>query len=182
MRMQQQQRSEALLQQQPQLYQGGAPPVPAAGTSPMRMMRSESPQVQQAQPQAQAQAQVPAAAAYVPAPVPARVAPPRPSDGEVLQVVRQLPVEAFRMCVGASARARICRAPLLTLTRYAHSPPPRRLRNKGALTRTGGFVQAVALSEEEEDLVGSSALLAKLVRLGVVGAQQQAAYGYGRAM
>jgi hypothetical protein len=43
-------------------------------------------------------------------------------------------------------------------------------------------VQAVALSEEEEDLVGSSALLAKLVRLGVVGAQQQAAYGYGRAM
>ena len=58
-----------------------------------------------------------------------------------------------------------------------------RLRNKGALTRTGGFVQAVALSEEEEDLVGSSALLARLVRLGVVGGQQQQGYGgYGREM
>lgn len=67
---------------------------------------------------------------------------------------------------------------------HTHSSPPRcRLRNKGALTRTGGFVQAVALSEEEEDLVGSSALLARLVRLGVVGGQQQQGYGgYGRAM
>jgi len=68
-----------------------------------------------------------------------------------------------------------------THTRYSSSPRCR-LRNKGALTRTGGFVQAVALSEEEEDLVGSSALLAKLVRLGVVGAQQQGYGGYGRAM
>ena len=50
--------------------------------------------------------------------------------------------------------------------------PRCRLRNKGALTRTGGLVQAVALSEEEEDLVGSSALLARLVRLGVVGGQR----------
>ena len=33
-------------------------------------------------------------------------------------------------------------------------------------------MQAVALSEEEEDLVGSSALLARLVRLGVVGGQR----------
>ena len=58
---------------------------------------------------------------------------------------------------------------------HTHTFPPLRcrLRNKGALTRTGGFVQAVALSEEEEDLVGSSALLARLVRLGVVGGQQQ---------
>ena len=80
------------------------------------------------------------------------------------------------------------RAPVHYTTRFhtlTLTPPSLRcrLRNKGALTRTGGFVQAVALSEEEEDLVGSSALLAKLVRLGVVGGQQQQGYdGYGRAM
>ena len=76
-----QQRSEA------QYQGGGALPV-AAGTSPARVQRSESLQVL---------VQAPVAAAYIPAPEPARAPPPRPSDGEVLQVVRQLPVEAFRM-------------------------------------------------------------------------------------
>ena len=46
-------------------------------------------------------------------------------------------------------------------------PPPRRLREKGALSVRGELLRTVQLSAEEEDVVGTFALL-ELIKCGVV--------------